>query len=223
MDSRVLLCFLFAAAISSVDCNSEGDALHFWKTKLVDPNNVLQSWDPTLVNPCTWFHVTCNSENSVTRLDLGNAGLSGPLVAELGNLTNLQYLELFENNFFGPIPSAIGHLVQLVSLDLYKNKLSGSIPQTFGHLSSLRFLRVFRNNLTGAIPSSLGNLTTLVILNLNSNKLTGALPIEVIGLVGFGKLAILDVSKNLLAGTVHRSNSTGFVVTKIIQDPRAQN
>lgn len=45
-----------------------GDALNALKTQLGDPNNVLQSWDATLVNPCTWFHVTCNNENSVTRV-----------------------------------------------------------------------------------------------------------------------------------------------------------
>ncbi|KAJ0717812.1 putative transferase [Helianthus annuus] len=57
-----------------------------------DPTNVLQSWDPTLVDPCTWFHVTCDSENRVTRLDLGNAKLSGNLVPDLGKLERLQYL-----------------------------------------------------------------------------------------------------------------------------------
>ncbi|KAK9934302.1 hypothetical protein M0R45_021452 [Rubus argutus] len=205
---RPLRWFLeFAVVIASVDCNSEGDILIFWKKQVGR----------------TWFHVTCNNENSVTRLDLGDAGLAGPLLPELGNLTNLQYLELFNNKFSGSIPREIGQLVHLVSLDLYKNKLSGPIPETFGHLNSLRFLRVFRNNLTGSIPSSLGNLTTLQILKLNSNKLTGALPVKVIQLVRFGKLAILDVSNNLLAGTVHRTNTTGFVVTKIIQDPKAQN
>lgn len=45
-----------------------GDALHSLRANLEDPNNVLQSWDPTLVNPCTWFHVTCNNENSVIRV-----------------------------------------------------------------------------------------------------------------------------------------------------------
>ncbi|CAA0842059.1 Somatic embryogenesis receptor kinase 1 [Striga hermonthica] len=48
--------------------NLEGDALHSVRTNLRDPNNVLQSWDPTLVNPCTWFHVTCNNDNSVIRV-----------------------------------------------------------------------------------------------------------------------------------------------------------
>ncbi|XP_050374753.1 leucine-rich repeat protein 1-like [Argentina anserina] len=208
------MCILFvaAAAIASVDCNSEErDALNSLKSQLADSNNVLQSWDPTFYNPCTWLRVTCNSQNSVTRLDLGNAGLSGPLVPELGMLINLQYLELYENNFSGPIPSAIGHLDQLVSLDLYKNKLSGPIPQTLRHLRSLRFLRVFHNKLIRAIPSSLGNLKNLEILELNSIKLTGFIPIEVIGLIRFGKLGIFDVLNNLLAGTVHRTNSTGHI------------
>ncbi|CAL5329645.1 unnamed protein product [Camellia sinensis] len=74
---------------------ASGDALNMLKTNLVDPNNVLQSWDATLATPCTWFHVTCNSENSVTRVDLGNANLSGQLVPELGQLLNLQYLGNF--------------------------------------------------------------------------------------------------------------------------------
>ena len=30
-----------------------------------DPNNKMQSWDPTLFNPCTWFHMTCNDDKYV--------------------------------------------------------------------------------------------------------------------------------------------------------------
>lgn len=45
-----------------------GDILYQQRTAWKDPNNVLQSWDPTLVNPCTWFHVTCNNDNSVIRV-----------------------------------------------------------------------------------------------------------------------------------------------------------
>lgn len=50
--------------------NTEGDALYTLRRSLSDPDNVLQSWDPTLVNPCTWFHVTCNQANRVTRLSV---------------------------------------------------------------------------------------------------------------------------------------------------------
>ncbi|KAG5227988.1 somatic embryogenesis receptor kinase [Salix suchowensis] len=196
MASRILACLLFAVAIATVDCNLEGDVLYSWKTQLLDPNSVLPSWDPTLVNPCTWFHVTCNSNNSLTRVDLGNAGLSGPLIPELGLLANLQYLEVFGNNISGTIPAELGNLTKLVSLDLYHNKLSGPIPTSLGNLGSLSFMR------------------------LHGNKLTGTIPASVISLITTGRLRILNVSNNLLSGTVHRNNSTGLRVTKVIQDPK---
>ncbi|XP_021290779.1 BRASSINOSTEROID INSENSITIVE 1-associated receptor kinase 1 [Herrania umbratica] len=158
--------------------NAEGDALNALKTNLADPNNVLQSWDATLVNPCTWFHVTCNSENSVTRVDLGNANLSGQLVSQLGQLTNLQYLELYSNNITGIIPEELGNLTNLVSLDLYLNGLNGHIPTTLGKLTKLRFLRLNNNSLSGQIPWSLTNVNSLQVLDLSNNKLVGDIPVN---------------------------------------------
>ncbi|KAG8086880.1 hypothetical protein GUJ93_ZPchr0010g11249 [Zizania palustris] len=137
----LLLRMLVPAA--RVLANMEGDALHSLKINLIDPNNVLQSWDPTLVNPCTWFHVTCNNDNSVIRVDLGNAALSGTLVPQLGQLKNLQYLELYSNNISGTIPSELGNLTNLVSLDLYLNNFTGPIPDSLGNLLKLRFLYAF--------------------------------------------------------------------------------
>uniref|UniRef100_A0A803M274 non-specific serine/threonine protein kinase n=1 Tax=Chenopodium quinoa TaxID=63459 RepID=A0A803M274_CHEQI len=144
----ILLAFKFTSA------NVEGDALHSLRNNLDDPFNVLQSWDPTLVNPCTWFHVTCNPDNSVIRVDLGNAALSGQLVPALGSLKNLQYLELYSNNISGPIPSELGNLTNLVSLDLYLNSFSGPIPESLGRLSKLRFLDLSNNRLSGAVPDN---------------------------------------------------------------------
>ncbi|XWS54052.1 hypothetical protein CRYUN_Cryun10bG0055500 [Craigia yunnanensis] len=168
MASQILVCLIFVAVISVVvDCNSEGDALNAWKTNLMDPNGILQSWDPTLVNPCTWYHVTCNLQNSVVRVDLGNGGLSGTLVPELGLLQNLQYLEVFNNNISGLIPTEIGNLTNLVSLYLQHNQLSGSVP------------------------SSLGNLVSLLFMYLNGNNLSGRIPTQVIHLIQGGKLRIM--------------------------------
>ncbi|CAK9141070.1 unnamed protein product [Ilex paraguariensis] len=160
MDRKVspisVLCFLCLILVfyrlSQVSGNAEGDALNALKTNLADPNNVLQSWDPTLVNPCTWFHVTCSSDNFVTRVDLGNANLSGQLVPQLGQLPYLQYLvdwtdcgilvepELYSNNISGRVPYELGNLTNLVSLDLYLNNLTGPIPDTLDKLQKLRFL-----------------------------------------------------------------------------------
>ncbi|XVE49588.1 hypothetical protein DITRI_Ditri01bG0093900 [Diplodiscus trichospermus] len=175
----VCLCLILVFdLVFRVAGNAEGDALNALKTNLADPNNVLQSWDPTLVNPCTWFHVTCNSENSVTRVDLGNANLSGQLVPQLGQLSNLQYLELYSNNISGIIPEELGNLTNLVSLDLYLNALTGHIPTTLGNLQKLRFLRLNNNTLSRKIPFVLTTITSLQVLDLSNNQLEGDIPVN---------------------------------------------
>ncbi|KAK9124935.1 hypothetical protein Scep_013781 [Stephania cephalantha] len=120
--------------------NSDADALDALHHSLIDPDNVLQSWDPTLVNPCSWFHITCNQDNRVTRV------------------------ELFENNIQGTIPSELGNLKNLRSLDLFRNSISGSIPPTLGNLKSLLFLRLNDNQLTGRVPSEIASLPNLKVL-----------------------------------------------------------
>lgn len=174
----LLLVILGFDLVLNVSGNLEGDVLYAWKTNLVDPNNVLQSWNASLVNPCTWFHVTCNSDNSVTRVDLGDASLSGQLDPKLGQLSNLQYLEVYGNDLTGMIPSTFGNLTNLVSLDLYLNRLSGAIPDTLGNLERLRYLRINNNFLSGSIPMSLTNIASLQVLDLSSNNLTGDIPIN---------------------------------------------
>ncbi|KAK9120171.1 hypothetical protein Scep_018264 [Stephania cephalantha] len=158
--------------------NREGDALYALRRALKDPDNVLQSWDPTLVNPCTWFHVTCDKDNRVTRLDLGNAKLHGRLVPDLGRLERLQYLELYRNNLVGHIPKELGELKNLLSLDLYNNNLTGSIPPTLSKLTNLRFLRLNGNNLSGRIPRELTKLRSLKSLDVSNNNLCGTIPIS---------------------------------------------
>ncbi|KAG4110549.1 hypothetical protein ERO13_D13G055500v2 [Gossypium hirsutum] len=158
--------------------NAEGDALNALKNNLADPNNLLQDWDPTDINPCQWYNITCNSENSVTRIDLGNAKLSGKLVPDLGLLSNLQYLELYSNNISGEIPEEIGNLTNLVSLDLYLNALTGHIPVTLGNLRKLRVLRLNNNSLTGQIPMALTTIETLQLLDVSNNQLEGDIPVN---------------------------------------------
>lgn len=174
--SFFLLLLLQLQLLPRIYCNSEGDALHNLRLALTDPSNVLQSWDPTLVNPCTWFHVTCNPSNNVIRVDLGNAQLSGTLVPDLGDLPSLQYLELYSNNITGEIPKELGNLAQLVSLDLYQNKFTGPIPDTLGQLTHLRFLRLNNNTLDGGIPPSLTKVNSLQVLDLSNNNLSGKVP-----------------------------------------------
>jgi len=170
------LALVAALVLALAGANSEGDALSALRRSLRDPGGVLQSWDPTLVNPCTWFHVTCDRDNRVTRLDLGNLNLSGHLVPELGKLEHLQYLELYKNNIEGKIPSELGDLKNLISLDLYKNNVSGNIPPTLGKLKSLVFLRLNGNRLTGPIPRELAGISSLKVVDVSGNDLCGTIP-----------------------------------------------
>ncbi|KAF7831512.1 leucine-rich repeat protein 1-like [Senna tora] len=167
---------LTLTVLQLVSANSEGDALYTLRRSLSDSDNVLQSWDPTLVNPCTWFHVTCNQDNRVTRVDLGNSNLSGHLVPELGRLEHLQYLELYKNNIQGTIPPELGNLKSLVSLDLYNNNISGTIPPSLGKLKSLVFLRLNDNRLTGPIPRELAGISSLKVVDVSNNDLCGTIP-----------------------------------------------
>ncbi|KAG0448634.1 hypothetical protein HPP92_027721 [Vanilla planifolia] len=171
-----ILLILLVNTVSKVLANIEVDALYSLKENLKDPNNVLGSWDSTLVNPCTWFHVNCNTDNRVYRINLGNSALSGTLVPQLGQLKNLQNLELYNNNISGAIPPELGNLSNLISLDLYLNNFTGAIPDSLGNLTKLRFLRLNNNSLTGRIPVSLTNISVLQVLDLSNNSLSGPVP-----------------------------------------------
>ncbi|KAK2664913.1 hypothetical protein Ddye_003487 [Dipteronia dyeriana] len=175
--SSLFLYFLLFIS-PALSTNSEGNALHALRSRFKDPINVLQSWDPTLVNPCTWFHVTCDSNNHVIRLDLGNSNISGSLGPELGQLQHLQYLELYRNDIGGKIPKELGNLKSLVSMDMYDNRFEGQIPKSLAKLKSLRFLRLNNNKLTGSIPRELTTLSNLKVFDVSNNELCGTVPVD---------------------------------------------
>ena len=83
-------------------------------------------------------------------------GLTGPIPAELGDLTNLQELWLDRNRLTGPIPAALGALTNLQTLRLMDNELTGPIPAELGALTNLQTLDLGSNRLTGPIPGRAG-------------------------------------------------------------------
>ncbi|MDE2927702.1 MAG: M66 family metalloprotease [Acidobacteriota bacterium] len=126
-----------------------------------------------------WYGITVDDDGRVTELHLRGNGLTGPLPAELGNLTSLSELNLGNNGFTGPLPPELGDLTSLEILNLKQNALTGPISPELGNLSSLTELGLKENELTGPIPPELGDLTLLTTLWLEGNHLTGPLPPEV--------------------------------------------
>ena len=113
----------------------------------------------------------------VERIEL-SGGISGTIPAELGQLTNLVELSLWDNKLTGPIPTELGQLTNLQGLSLWSNYLTGTLPTELGQLTNLQELGLASNDLTGPIPTELGQLTNLTQLGLWDNKLTGSIPTE---------------------------------------------
>ena len=79
----------------------------------------------------------------------------------------------------GPIPAELGNLSKLQVLTLRGNQLSGPIPAELGNLSNLQVLYLLGNQLTGTIPTEMGSLAKLEELFLSGNQLTGCIPVGI--------------------------------------------
>jgi hypothetical protein len=115
-------------------------------------------WRPT--QPlCSWRGVWCQ-RGAVTRLYLNSEFLnvrhnSKPVIRrippELGNLTELQILDLSSNQL-SSLPPELGNLASLQTLDLSHNRLS-SLPPELGNLANLQTLNLSVNPLS-SLPQS---------------------------------------------------------------------
>ena len=103
--------------------------------------------------------------------------LSGSLPAQLGAIVGLESIRISGHALtVGGIPSAIGQLANLETLDLSHNELTGAIPPELGSITSVQRLFLNQNKLSGEVPGSLSGLTKLVVSRIDENDLTGVIP-----------------------------------------------
>ena len=125
----------------------------------------------------TWYGITVEG-GRITEIDLGSNNLDGVIPPDIGNLTELQLLYLYNNQLFGNIPHEIGFLSNIRSIAVNGNDLTGNIPPEIGNLDQMVEFNASRNMLDGPIPKEIGNCTQLANLFLAENQLSGAIPVE---------------------------------------------
>jgi hypothetical protein len=84
---------------------------------------------------------------------------------------------LYNNLLTSEIPDCIGELSNLEELDLDNTKLNGYVPSSIGNLKNLKLLNLENNQLSGTLPDSFANLDKLENFNVKGNgSLIGYLP-----------------------------------------------
>ena len=91
--------------------------------------------------PCTWKGLTC-TDGHVTGMALRGFGLSGALPPELGSLTSLQTLDLW-NNLITDVPYEFASLTALRNVELGGNRLTSLLPGIGDPLAGLVNLETF--------------------------------------------------------------------------------
>ncbi|BBM99432.1 hypothetical protein MPTK1_1g21280 [Marchantia polymorpha subsp. ruderalis] len=179
------------------DAESDTQALLAFR-QAVDPLNRLLGWGAPNTGGCAWPGVQCNGDR-VWELRLPGDGLNGTIPAgTLGMLDQIRVISLHSNRLSGPLPADLPNLTHVKSLYLQGNRLSGPMPpDLFAAWPRLVHLNLADNRFSGSIPPSLANLTLLKTVLLQNNQLSGQLP----PLNGTA-LTAFDVSNNDLSGPV---------------------
>ncbi|CAI8584621.1 unnamed protein product [Vicia faba] len=214
------------------------------------------SWNAS-TDCCSWDGVICDDHtNYVIHIDLSSSQLFSTMDANntLFRLVHLQHLDLSDNHFnYSQIPSEIGELSQLRYLNLSHATFFGEIPSQLSHLSNLlsldlgfnlgtsplglavNFLQLKSSSLksiihnstklesllldyvtiSSSLPDKLTNLTSLKALSLSNSELYGEFPVRIFHLPNL-KFLDLRYNPNLIGRLPEfQSNS---VLTKLALD-----
>ncbi|KAL2334853.1 hypothetical protein Fmac_016066 [Flemingia macrophylla] len=137
-----------------------------------------------------------STESNLEGLDLSNNQITGQLPNCWKSMEPLNILDLRNNQLSGKIPLSMGTLVNLDFLILRNNSLVGELPSTLKNCKHLVVLDVGENMLTGSIPSWIGSMQQLMILNMEGNRFFGNIPNH---LCHLKNIHLLHLSRNHLS------------------------
>lgn len=138
----------------------------------------------------TWLQ----SQAKIEMIDLGSAGLRGPLPDWIWNFSSsISSLNVSTNSITGKLPASLEQLKMLTTLNMRSNQLEGNIPDL---PVSVQVLDLSDNYLSGSIRQSFGN-KKLHYLSLSRNFISGVIPIDLCNMIS---VELIDLSYNNLSG-----------------------
>ncbi len=201
--------------------------------------NDAENW---LTAPVAMWEGVILENSRVTLLELGNKNLNGPIPPAIGNLSELSWLSLYNNNLgylsgelFGlqklhyldldntgltKLPPAINQLTLLDTLWIGGNPYQGKIPKELFDLVNLRLLGMYNTEFSGSIPNEISKLTQLGYLHLGQNlKMTGGLPD---GISALTEMRYLNLSNNFTSGLEKIATMTNLQSLYLYDSPLAE-
>jgi len=172
-----------------------------------------------------WYGITLDLRGYVCEIKLVWNNLVGLFPTSIGQLKELETLNLDKNHLRGPIgDAALNCLEYLEVLSLRHNKFDGDVPYrvlsllpnvrevwlsdnllsgpmhtSIGSITKLTHFCVYKNNVSGSIPESIGKCVYLEVLSLGCNQISGDIPESMKAL---HRLSHLSLYQNKLTGYV---------------------
>ncbi|KAK4492891.1 hypothetical protein RD792_000216 [Penstemon davidsonii] len=150
--------------------------------------------------------------SNLNELDLSSNSLSGHIPITLGNLHDLEILNLETNHFTNDLSvieqdfvTSLANCPYLKFIWILENYITGLLSKSIGsgNLStSLESFIASSCRISGTIPNEIGNLSNLISLDIGDNELNGIIPST---LGKLENLQRLDLNGNKLQGSIPNS------------------
>ncbi|CAN6675366.1 unnamed protein product [Malus baccata var. baccata] len=185
--------------------------------KSIGSNNL--GWSGT--DYCKWLKVSCQA-GKVFKIQLGNQKLTGTLPPEIQKLSNLQQLEVQNNQLTGPFPSLSG-VQPLQVLLAHDNNFSSFPSDFFTGLTSLVNINIDHNPFAAwQIPDTLKDATQLKEFSATETNLTGRIP-DIFSSSNFPGLTDLHLAFNYVEGELPASFSSSSIQSLWLNSQQGTN